>query len=47
MPICVAYLPEQSNINKIFLKEGTGFNKVLYTSNGIRPMYDSRNPFEI
>lgn len=47
MPICVAYLPEQNNTNKIFLKEGTGFNKVLYTSNGIRPMYDSRNPFEI
>lgn len=47
MPICVAYLPEQSNTNKIFLKEGTGFNKVLYTSNGIHPMYDSRNPFEI
>lgn len=47
MPICIGYLPSGNSSNKIFLKEGSGFNRVLYTSSGIKPMYDNRNPFEI
>lgn len=47
MPLSVGYLPSGNANSKIFLKQGTGFNRVLYTSSGVKPMYDNRSPFEI
>ena len=32
---------------RIQLKEGTGFNSVLYSSDGTKPKYDATNPFEL
>ena len=45
IPLIVATVPSSSY--RIQLKEGTGFNSVLYSSDGTKPKYDATNPFEL
>lgn len=45
MPILTSY---SSDVNyRLRLKENTGFDKVVYKSDGTNPSYDNKNPFEI
>ena len=37
----------KNNNYKASIKEGTGFNSVIYSSSGKNPKYDATNPFEV